>query len=390
MTVSELKLNSERKFNMHSNNMQDMLNDGFSRKFALYYLQLLEAENNSPYFDREYAEWAHSMGFLAHNACVYGLSPENVNDYLSDYDYYKIWPINSWSKIWIDDKLTLKYILSGTEFEDMMPEYYYYSTPTSGEGGLRTLMNNTHKGQDITNFIDLLKDKKALACKPNNSSASQGFVKLSFDSGFFIDDKPATAKEIAGFVYEHGNYIFTEYLEPSELFSKIFPQIHTLRIVTINEHGNDPYIAAAYMRFPNRTSGSANYNITYDDAKYNLVTDVDVVSGFFGETKIVFADHVRTTKIHPDTGIEIVTPISLWKGRLKERILGIAELLSNVEYMGFDVGITSKGAKIMEINSHPGIGYLQCFRAFYTDEKLNRFFRGKIQKVKTGLSENEH
>ena len=84
-------------------------------------------------------------------------------------------------------------------------------------------------------------------------------------------------------------------------------------------------------------------------------------------------------KIHPDTSVEISTQFSVLGGGLKERILGIARLLSNVEYMGFDVGITDHGAKIMEINSHPGIGYLQCFRGFYTDERLGGYFRSKLQ-----------
>ena len=360
---------------MHSNNINDMLDEGFSQKFAVYYLKHIEDENASGLYDREYSDWAHSMGFLAHNACIYGLTPENLSEYLSDYDYYKIWPINSWSKIWIDDKLTLKYILSGTEFDDMMPEYYYYSTPN----GLRTLMDNHCWSQDIDGLLELLKAKKAIACKPNNSSGSQGFVKLSFDGRFCIDEKPSDEAGIAQFVTGHSNYIFTEYLEPAEPFRKIHPQIHTLRLVVVNEHGNDPYIAAAYLRFPNSTSGSANYSSSFDDNKYNLFTDIDIDSGMFRETRMVFASRTVPVKIHPDTGVEISTQFSVLGGGLKERILGIARLLSNVEYMGFDVGITDHGAKIMEINSHPGIGYLQCFRGFYTDERLGGYFRSKLQ-----------
>lgn len=32
--------------------------------------------------------------------------------------------------------------------------------------------------------------------------------------------------------------------------------------------------------------------------------------------------------------------------------------------MGFDIGVTDKGFKYMEINSHPEIDYLQMYRPF--------------------------
>ncbi|MBQ7155003.1 MAG: hypothetical protein IJR85_05560 [Synergistaceae bacterium] len=368
---------------MHSNNINDMLREGFTEKFARYYLEQIEAENNSPLFERDYADWAHSMGFLAHNAYICGLTPDNVNEYLSDYDYYRIWPLNNWSRIWINDKLTLKYILAGTEFDGMMPEYYYYS---SGKG-LRKLMDSADDEQDIDALVRILKRKKALACKPNNSSGSQGFVKLSFNGTFFIDGQATDEAGIAEFVSEHKNYIFTEYLEPAEHFRRIYPKIHTLRVITVNEHGNDPYIAASYIRFPNSTSGSANYRADCDDVSYNLFTDVDVNSGTLGGTRKVFAKRTESVNVHPDTGIEI-SANNLWGGGTKEKILGIAKLFSLVEYMGFDIGLTDRGPKIMEINSHPGIGYLQMFRGFFTDERLGKYFRAKIDMLEA-LSERE-
>ena len=75
-------------------------------------------------------------------------------------------------------------------------------------------------------------------------------------------------------------------------------------------------------------------------------------------------------------------------GGTKEKILGIAKLFSLVEYMGFDIGLTDRGPKIMEINSHPGIGYLQMFRGFFTDERLGKYFRAKIDMLEA-LSERE-
>lgn len=63
---------------------------------------------------------------------------------------------------------------------------------------------------------------------------------------------------------------------------------------------------------------------------------------------------------------------------LKTSVLGIASLLNNVEYMGFDIGITDTGFKIMEINSHPGINTSQVFCPFYKNELVKDYFKNKI------------
>jgi len=35
----------------------------------------------------------------------------------------------------------------------------------------------------------------------------------------------------------------------------------------------------------------------------------------------------------------------------------------------------------MEINSHPGIGYLQAYEWFYTDLELKEYFHSKIRAI---------
>lgn len=245
----------------HTNNIDDMLQEGFSRKFATYFLNGIKSEDQLGVFDEDYAQWAHSQGFFATHAYSYGLTPDNVDDYLSDYDYYKIWPINSWSRIWINDKLTLKYMLYGTKYDALMPEYYFYSS----NAGLKPLMDIRFAGgcnslEDV--FLSVLQEKKLFACKPNNGTESRGFVKLSYSDGtYYINDAAASGNQIIEFVRSNPNYLFTEYIVPSAFFSKFSSQIHTLRVVTVNECGTNPRIVAAFLRFPNSTSGAANYNV---------------------------------------------------------------------------------------------------------------------------------
>lgn len=116
---------------MKSTNLTDLLLDGFSEKYAKYYLEQAGENLNVPVYDKEYIKWALSQGFLADSAYWYGLDEHNTSDYLTDYDYYRIWPLNDWARIWVNDKLTLKHLLNSSEFGSIMPDYYYY---TSKEG----------------------------------------------------------------------------------------------------------------------------------------------------------------------------------------------------------------------------------------------------------------
>lgn len=75
-------------------------------------------------------------------ASLYDINDINYMNFLSEYDYYRIW---------INDKLTLKYMLDGTEYSGIMPKYYYYTSMD----GLRTLVDNPYKNDiaDTEQFI---------------------------------------------------------------------------------------------------------------------------------------------------------------------------------------------------------------------------------------------
>src|SRR5690625_4751802 len=67
--------------------------------------------------------WSYKRGFFSGNIERYGLNEENYRDYMPDFEYYKLHPINGKYGKWIDDKMTVKYILR--PFNEFLPEYYY-------------------------------------------------------------------------------------------------------------------------------------------------------------------------------------------------------------------------------------------------------------------------
>ena len=362
--------------------LEDLLKDGVTKKFATFYIDLVQKELKNSAYNQEYVKWAHSKGFLAESAYAYGLNENNVNDYLSDYDYYKTWPLNDWSRIWINDKLTLKQILGEDEYKNFMPKYYFY-TSVNGMRHLKDCPKSVENLSEVEAFKKVLKEVRDFACKPCNGTASKGFEKLSFVDGvFMLNDEPFAEEEIGKFIFEHPNYVFTEHIYPSKQFAKYSSKIHTLRLVTLNVDGNNPKIIGGYLRIPHSKSGVANYVVIGAENKddFNIFLEINEETGAFGNARITLIDGVKPIETHPDTGEKLSGEIKDYS-QLKAIVLGIAKKLNTLTYMGFDIGITDNGFKCMEINSHPGIKYMQIFKSLYKNEETSSFFKAKLQEV---------
>lgn len=357
-------------------NFDDLLKAGMSKNRISVYLGTIEKENESLIYDEKYRVWAHSHGFWVRNACYYNLNESNIGRYLSDYDYNLIWPLNNWERIWINDKLTLKLILEGTKWDSFMPKYYYYSTPD----GLRELSDSNH-GNSFESFVTSLREHKMFACKPNNGSGAQGFNKMSFNDGcFYIDDRKVELEIIRQFIESHPNYVFTEFLLPHRFFAKYNPLIHTIRVNTLNIHGDDPIIFGEWVRVPTIQTKVANNASLETKEKFNVISWIDSGTGKLEKTVWAYADRYVEKNFHPDTNTEISGFIPN-HDQLVDFVLGICRKFNTLELMGFDVGLTENGFKLMEINSHPGIMYDQLFNPWMEMPVVGDYFRQRIDLV---------
>lgn len=379
------------------NDYDALLKAGFAIPRAKGYLSSLSEEINPPkagegnadagaigafdndLFDKDYALWAHSYGFCAKKACVFHLSEDNIDDYMSDYDYERVWPLNSWQRIWINDKLTFKYMMSGTPLDKYLPEYYYYSTATDvlplTDSGLKP---------GITGFLDTLRAVGEFACKPCNGSRTVGFAKLSYkDGSYHINNKPCSEDDIKKFVHDNPNFVFIEFLHPSAQMAKISPIINNLRLQVFNPTGVEPVIGASYFRIAMDVNGDdSKTNYVYpskqDSGNYNIWFNWK--TGEFGRGAILYANRVVDSPCSPDTGNLAEGVLEGWQ-EVVDLTLEMSSRLNPLEYMGYDVCITDKGPKVIEINSHSGARYLQYFQPFYKDEYMETYFKDKVAQI---------
>ncbi len=325
--------------------------------------------------------WALKRGFLSTKIDFYGLTEDNYKNYLSDFNYYGLHPINGTFSHWIDDKLTIKHLLS--PFSENLPKYYYHIY--NGE-----LLRLPDCPEDIetspAGVINLLKEKKSLALKPQAGSKGEGFIKLSYDEGTFAIDHHRTSENtiiesITEWIKnDEVGLLITEFLLPCRELSKIWGHsANTLRISVLRENNASPSLIYAYIRFGTEKTGSI------DNANAGGVScQIDLDSGEFSKGLILENNRLVKCKTHPDTGALMEGFIPYWEV-IKTKIIQISKQIPQIVYMGFDIIVTDDGFKIIEINSHEGIVQNQRHSPYLQNEPTRRFFTQRIQDKKKQL-----
>lgn len=379
---------------MIDNTMDALLKAGFAKKMANQYLNNLERERKSnseaQFIDPDLLEWAHAHGFYGETAVALQLTEDNYRDYLSDYDYCRVWPLNDWERFWINDKLTFAYMFAGTEFEKYIPESYYYVDAN------RILpLINSHMDKSLDGFISLLKEKGEFACKPCNGGWGMGFNKLSYEDGkFYVGNKEASEADVRAFVTENRNYLYTEFFHPAEEWAKINPVIHTLRILMLNEDGVNPRTMASYFRFAvsddsgitKNDDSKSNFNLPRKPGLRLFNVPFNPEDGTYGAStgkhSILLSYNAgrKDLDVHPDSGTYVDGIIKEWP-ELEQMLKDMAIRLAPVEWLGYDLCMTDKGPKLMEINSHSGCTYLQMFTPYRKHPVLSEYFERKLAAI---------
>ena len=359
--------------------LQDLLADGFTERFAREYLSILERERQCGMFDPAYLSWAHAHGFCAESACAYGLDEDNLGDYLSDYDYWRLWPLNGWERIWINDKLTLNALLQDSELSRYLPTYFYYSRPE----GVLPLVGSGYEG-GMEGFLSCLRREGVFACKPSNGTEASGFHRLEWkDGSYHLDGTEVGERGVREFVEANPNYVFTEFIHPEASLAAVNPLIHTIRALVINPTGADPMPTLGYLRFALEGAdegNGANYVPPTEEQIGSYNVQIDLATGAYGNGKLVFANRVVDSPRHPTSGVLVEGTLPRWDEAL-QMMRRIALKVGACEYLGFDACITERGPMIMEINSHSGIKYLQLFHPIWKDETLAPYFRERLAAI---------
>lgn len=329
------------------------------------------------------AEFALKHGFYPGRVALYGLNEQNWKDYLPDFNYFMLHPMNNHFLKWLD-KTTLKYVLNSNGCESTMPEYYLYVENDDSYTYLMDAPAHIAKGKNY--IMDLLRWKGVLAMKPNSgTSGGLGFIKLELRDGVLFENNKqidmARFEEIKG---NMRNYIVTEYARQHRELAKIWPDSEcTLRVIMVKNPKADIYAqatwscAVSYARFGTSVNGGAS-NLSSGGIGIGFDFETGRYNDFAIRYKRYCPDGNTLLNRHPDTGV-------VWLGAglpnwsyVKAKIGEICDHISSLDYLGLDIIITEDGMKLCEINSHPAMDYEQIMCGpMLKKEKIKEFFKHK-------------
>lgn len=317
--------------------------------------------------------WAYRHGFLSYRLDQYGITEENWQQYISDFEYKWLRHINPYYKAWLEDKLSIKYIAQ--EFNQYFPEYYFHTICRNGEVNIIPLIDCPEDCEpEFASIIQLIKSKGSVALKPDEGSHGNGFFRCDFiDDKFYLNYEEASEAKVIDILSAEGAYIVTEYIQMHPDLKRIYSgSVNTIRMIVFKKDGVHPKIGNAYMRIGTESTGAID-----NMAAGGMFAAIDVNTGRYGDSKIFVDGDIQDCPVHPNTGVEIKGVIPNWE-RTKQLVLQIAESIHELEYFGFDLAVTEDGIKIPEINRYPDYPKIETFSRDTMDYLLYKLERKKV------------
>lgn len=315
--------------------------------------------------------WCYRRGFMPWRLPQYGATKENFRMFLSDRDYMYLHQINNSYKKWIEDKMTLRYVLE--PFSKYLPKYYFQIIRREGFPIILPLMD-CPSGYEATldDLFRLLREKGALALKAASGTHGIGFYKLSYSEGnYYLNNGLSSEYEITSIIRSFKSfYIVTEYVKMHESIKRIYDgSVNTIRILMINKDGYHPQLLDSYMRIGTSKSGVTD-NIAYG----GVTCRVDINTGAYGGGEQLANHQYTSCNRHPDTDTLIEGVVPHWDV-IKETLIKLCTYIAQLEYLGFDVVVTPDSFCILEINSHQD---LQKFPLY--DVQVKKFLFDKLEQ----------
>lgn len=293
--------------------------------------------------------WGYRRGFFSYRIPQYGITKENHDSYISDFEYKWLRHINNRYRTWLEDKITIKYIAS--DFRDCFPEYYFYTVQKNKVNKVIAMMDLPNGyGTEFEDILNLAREKGDLALKRVTGSHGNGFYRLSWKNGkYLLNGERANPQEIHMIIMNpETQYLITEFIQSHPQLQELYDgAVSTLRFLVFKKDGRTPEMHDCYMRVGTSATGAVD-NI----GAGGMFVNVDIRDGHYSDAALMVNNNIIPTPYHPDTGKLIEGYIPNWD-RVCQIILDVCASIPQMEYMGVDAAITPDGVKFPEINRYP-------------------------------------
>lgn len=301
--------------------------------------------------------------------------------YLSNEEYYAGHPYNGAYSSWIDDKLTLRYVLS--KYAEVFPGHY----ASFSNGTMRRLPDWPDEvpfSASIGSISELLAFEGALAVKRLGGCGGEGFAAVRFDgkSGCALVNGKRVSLKGLGAELESlgGSCIVTAYVEQCRRYAEVWPSAaHCIRIQTVKEGGAPSRPLFNFIRWGCEGQRYA----TGHTAGGAVFSCADFEGGFVERAYQFDGVAVRELSRHPDTGVDLVGEVPNWR-LMVDKCLEMHDYLSELSYVGWDVVSTDDGFRVLEANSLSALAPVQLFEPVMETGRLREWFASRCGRKRGG------
>lgn len=320
-------------------------------------------------------QYLYDYGLATYKAKWYGITKENCNRFLSDYDFYN--PenyLNMRFVFWFDHKLSTYYLLR--PFIESMPIHHYYARNGVYLPIDRRFIKEgySHNSDDV---IELIKTRPLIA-KACVGGHGEGLYKLVYKDGDFqINQKPANVPEVRKVLEDLDDYIITDFVSPHDEIVRIVGEDNfaVVRLTVFYDQQDGPQLTSARVRLGCKKAG---IRTDYDGTIYVGLTLED--GKMFGPLIRRDEYHYDECPTHPDTGVAFEHHVIPNWDKLLELISEVSKYIPMTPQLDFDIVPTNQGFAILEINSHGQ--FIENYYPF-RDNKYNlKMYKTKDRVIK--------
>jgi hypothetical protein len=330
--------------------------------------------------------WLYRHGFRRRAAHLYDFERYDPEDYLSDVArYVHAYYLNEpWIDA-IDNKLLCHLLLR--EFDEHLPTVYGLlkrgqlhpvdtSELRSNSSIGRLLGRSTGPESSVSDgadwVVERLRADGRLVCKRYKGGSGKQVLICAYDGGFSVNQERCSESEIRSQISELEDYLVTEYVPQASYAADIYDgSINTMRVLTMyDEQAGEAFVPIATHRLGTARSGALD-----NFSQGGLSIGVDPDSGTFGPgVQYLPPDSPKKFENHPDTG-ERIAGVSVpgWDA-IKARMIEIAERLSYIPYIGWDLVVTGEGEFVIIEANNNSSAMIQIHKPLLRDERARQFY----------------
>jgi hypothetical protein len=314
--------------------------------------------------------WAWHRGFAASRVATYGINEANWRLHVPDFDYYRLHPYNGQYSHWINDKLTIYYLLDRFK---CLPQYYFQ---LDDEKMLRLPDCPDDVKADTDGLITLLDRYGDLAIKPTAGSLGQGFYRISAGlQGYSCNLAPITRDDLMSLINRLKGSLVTEYVRAHpDLLALNVSTPNTVRVQAVRPRGQAASITGSFIRIGSRASG-----VRETPLAGALIGSIDLVSGLIGRAFSLSDGRLSLYTHHPDSGKPLAIKVPHWE-LIRQSLIDILNDLPQLSNVGFDLIVTQDGFRIIEINSLTATTGLPYFYPLLDQIESRCFYRERFSE----------